>query len=547
MPCALSPASLNCLESSMTDSNFITSIILVPGITAALLFGVFTYLYRQSREAFFRIWQLAWAAYTVSYALQGIYYSGLSDGILIGTAGKLLFYSVPFLIYVSTDTLRGRQFLWRPLHLGIAAALVLWVLWTVPFTMRSEAAMVHIGGHPISASPDIAAFVLLSIAAWKFLAAGRKQRSTGYKMLSASVFLWGLLLLAREFHSIMEIVFANVGHFLGPIPQMLMGIAMMMVLYESDRSNVQENLLAFSNLEIDFSRVLSTEELSPSMHKLLDRLIRLAHTDRAFLYVLEPFRSVLPSSQVGFGESFLQTVEAQVGASMASVLKIQSRDSQAQLQSIPISVLRSQADPHLVNLGELLAESGNTSLTALAIATPDREVGVLILPNRRETSFSGSQRGLLVSLAMQMGTTLEKYALLNEAQRRTKEFQMLTEIGQAISARLHQDEVFSAVHKELTRLMDTTTFYIAFLDGDELRFEFESEDGVLLPKRSRKVINGFSEHMIRTGEALLIEADLEPVRDRLGVVAIARPAKCFCGVPIVIGSKPLGVMAALHY
>ncbi len=34
----------------MSESTFITSIIIVPGIIAALLLGVFTYLYRQSRE-----------------------------------------------------------------------------------------------------------------------------------------------------------------------------------------------------------------------------------------------------------------------------------------------------------------------------------------------------------------------------------------------------------------------------------------------------------------------------------------------------------------
>ena len=41
------------------------------------------------------------------------------------------------------------------------------------------------------------------------------------------------------------------GHMLGPMPQMLLGIAMVMVLFENERNAVQENALAFSTLGVD--------------------------------------------------------------------------------------------------------------------------------------------------------------------------------------------------------------------------------------------------------------------------------------------------------
>src|SRR5437899_5903869 len=47
------------------------SMIIVPGFVALLLFLVFTYLYEQSRQDYFRAWQLGWAAYTLHYALDG--------------------------------------------------------------------------------------------------------------------------------------------------------------------------------------------------------------------------------------------------------------------------------------------------------------------------------------------------------------------------------------------------------------------------------------------------------------------------------------------
>jgi diguanylate cyclase (GGDEF)-like protein len=58
--------------------------------------------------------------------------------------------------------------------------------------------------------------------------------------------------------------------------------------------------------------------------------------------------------------------------------------------------------------------------------------------------------------------------------------------------------------------------------------------------------NGFTEYIIRTGEPLLIESELEQVRSKLGVDFVPpRPARSFCAVPIFLGGKPVGVMAAM--
>ncbi|MBV9573859.1 MAG: hypothetical protein JOY93_07365 [Acidobacteriales bacterium] len=41
------------------------SLALAPATIALLMFLVFTYLYRQGRQPYFRAWQLGWAAYTL--------------------------------------------------------------------------------------------------------------------------------------------------------------------------------------------------------------------------------------------------------------------------------------------------------------------------------------------------------------------------------------------------------------------------------------------------------------------------------------------------
>src|SRR6202021_4190701 len=74
----------------------------------------------------------------------------------------------------------------------------------------------------------------------------------------------------------------------------------------------------------------------------------------------------------------------------------------------------------------------------------------------------------------------------------------------------------------------------------------EVENDKILPKRSRKFENAFSEYVMRTGQPLLIRSDLEKTRARLGITyRPERPAKCLCAAPILLGNKPAGVMVAM--
>src|SRR5437868_8767298 len=194
----------------------------------------------------------------------------------------------------------------------------------------------------------------------------------------------------------------------------------------------------------------------------------------------------------------------------------------------------------------VLAEENIRHLTAVSLQTREHNFGVILFPHAQLRVFGSSNLRLLIGLALQIGLTLENYVVMHDAQRRTKEYELLTQIGQAISSRLDQDEVLRTIQKELGQIFDTSEFYIAFQEGDEIRFELETEKDKILPKRSRKTTNGLTELIISTGKALLIRSDLEKIRERLGAVQVGgEPAKCFCAAPIMLGGKPAGAMVAM--
>src|SRR5579872_18996 len=134
---------------------------------------------------------------------------------------------------------------------------------------------------------------------------------------------------------------------------------------------------------------------------------------------------------------------------------------------------------------------------------------------------------------------------IHATRRRIREYQTLTQIGQAVTARLDHDEVLRTVQRELGRICDTRSFYIAFRHGDEVHFDLEVRDGEILSKRIRPTRRGISEYILEKREPMLVRNNVAEKRKQLGLEPNQHPTRSFCAVPIFIGGKAVGVMAAI--
>src|SRR6202167_4835109 len=522
-----------------------TGLVLIPGAVALLVFLGFTYLYEQNRHNYFRAWQLAWAAYTLHYGLKAVeYFRGASP--LLSFLSSLLVVAMALCIFVSTRLMKEPfQLKWYDVALRVAGALLAYL------DLRAQKASGVFNETP-SPLPaylrlEVALAAMLLYCSFHFYRYAFRRNSVAFRMLAFSLALWGALIGAGQFHQPFLEVVGQFGGFLGPIPQMLLAIAMVMVLFENERNAVQENALAFSTLGIDPRKLLTAADLVPSLQTFVERLVAPLPSRRAVFFVSQQWRNTVPSVQKGFSAEFLEKLQ-----------KTQAGDYIAELAYrrggvVTFHHLRELEEPLPVLSGgkfeickQTLLTEGIADLMAVSLQTREHNFGVLLFPHAERRMFGSSNLRLLIGLALQIALTLENYVVMHEAQRRTKEYELLTEIGQAISSHLNQDEVLRTVHVELGQIFDTSNFYIAFQEEDEIRFELEIEGSVVLPKRSRKVGNVFTEYILRTGDPLLIESDLEQVRSKLGADFVPpRPAKSFCAVPILLGGKPAGVMAAL--
>jgi diguanylate cyclase (GGDEF)-like protein len=524
-----------------------TGMVVIPGAVALVVFLVFTYLYEQNRHNYFRAWQFAWAAYTLHFALKAVeYFQGPSP--LMSLLSSLALVAMAICIFVSTRLMKEPfRLKWYDIALAVAGVLLAYL------GMRAEVAAA-LNEKSALASPylrylrlEVGLAATLLYCSFHFYRYAFRRNSVAFRTLAFSLALWAALMGAGQLRQPFLDVAGQLGGFLGPIPQMLLAIAMVMVLFENERNAVQENALAFSTLGVDPRRLFSASDLVPSLQAFVDRLVAPLPSRRAVFFVSQQWRGTVPSVQKGFSAEFLEKLQ-----------KTQAGDYIAELAYrrggvVTFRNLRELEEPLPALSGgkfeackqALLAE-GITDLMAVSLQTREHNFGVILFPHAERRMFGSSNLRLLIGLALQIALTLENYVVMHEAHRRTKEYELLTEIGQAISSHLDQDEVLRTVQVELGQIFDTSNFYIAFQEEDEIHFEMEIEGGFIVPKRSRKASNGFTEHIIRTGEPLLIEADLEQTRSKLGLDFVpVRPARSFCAAPIFLGGKAAGVMAAM--
>ncbi len=488
---------------------------------------------------------MAWAAYTLHFGLDEWSKASPANRPLELVA-SLLLVAMSLCILVSTRVTR------RMTHSERAKALhPRWYEWLVgvagvgmsvwDFVSRGTATLANPHLHL-----EIGIAAVLAYSSFHFYLAAQRRSSPAFYLLCLSLAFWAILMLLGQYRPGLSEVFGVSGQ-LGPIPQMLLGIAMVMVLFENERNAVQENALAFSTLGVDPMRLLSADDLAPSMQSILDRLVAPLPTNRAAVCISERWRAVLASVQLGFSPEFAANLDTSGAGEYICELAYR-RGGFVTFRNVP-----EMSEPLPVFPGgrfehfrRAMAAENIRNVTAVSLQTREHNFGVLLFPHAERHLFGASNLRLLIGLALQIGLTLENYVVMHDAQRQTKEYKLLTQIGQAISSRLDQQEVLRTVQKELGQIFDTSNFYVAFQEGDHIVFHLDVEGGNAQLLRKRPVANGLTEYILRTGQPLLIRSDLNRARERLGVTFTPqRPARSFCGVPILVNGKASGVMVAM--
>ncbi|MBE0538479.1 MAG: GAF domain-containing protein, partial [Ignavibacterium sp.] len=125
----------------------------------------------------------------------------------------------------------------------------------------------------------------------------------------------------------------------------------------------------------------------------------------------------------------------------------------------------------------------------------------------------------------------------------------LYKISTAVTSLQNINELYAFIHSTISELMRAENFYIAIYhqETDTVSFPY-FVDQVDAPPIERKAGRGLTEYILRTGEAHLIDAELDlKLREAGETSLIGEPTQIWLGVPLKFENKTIGAIVVQDY
>ncbi len=174
-------------------------------------------------------------------------------------------------------------------------------------------------------------------------------------------------------------------------------------------------------------------------------------------------------------------------------------------------------------------------------------LGVINIQSYNQHAFNQDDLAFVVTVASQAAIAINNARLFQERGRRIEELATFNEIGQALSAATHPDDLVELIYRQTSRLLDTTNFYIAIYDEERNLIEFP-----LVYERNVRIMigplqseNNLTSAVIRSRTPLLLGTDMP---DRFAELGFRVPEgynqlpRSWLGVPMIAADRAVGVI-----
>jgi diguanylate cyclase (GGDEF)-like protein/putative nucleotidyltransferase with HDIG domain len=497
--------------------------------SAVLLAAFFVHVYSQKRQPYLLVWAMGWV-FIGFHFIAPFVYSQPSPVRQFDAVGEWLL-AIGGLAFYGAARLYARLKVEMRAMVLAAAIAALWALayargwWNVPLGLGVALL-----------------FVLIARIFWQ---EGRKQESRGDVLLAATFIFWAILRIVIVFQSRIEFLAGRDLVSLVLLPELFSGVLMVMAVYEEERRRVERNMLALSNLNLATSSFVGGE-IQKMLAQALDRVLNVVRIPAGAL-CLHYGDTQGPTSVVvtGLNDSFCSSIQkddldryvVNLVARLGGLVVLRNLEADKDYEAL-------EKEEAFKKLRKLMLEQWQRTVVGISLQAKERVFGVLLLGTPDNRNFAPAELRLLLALGHQIGMAVENSYLIQQTSRRSEELHILNEIGRALSSTLDLDTLFDRIYSEMQRLLDVSSFYIAFFDhkSDRVRFELEIIDGDRHPKRARQAGNHLTEYMVRTKQPLLIRDHFAEETERLGVKP-NQTAGSFCGVPLILYDRAIGVMA----
>ncbi len=188
------------------------------------------------------------------------------------------------------------------------------------------------------------------------------------------------------------------------------------------------------------------------------------------------------------------------------------------------------------------------SMIYLPLIAQERVLGILSIQSFKKNAYTEQHLSLLENLAAYTTIALDNanaYQVINqqehEVSERAAELVTINHITQALSTQLDKDRLIQLVGDQVRELFKAPIVYVSLLDRTSMMLQFPYTYGEEAKPRPFGV--GLTSRIIRSGEPLLINEDMEGNRAKLGIEQVGRMSASYLGVPIPSGGQVIGVIS----
>src|SRR5579885_802066 len=494
-----------------------------------LLVGAFfAYIYSLKRQNYLLCWTLGWAFYSLHY-LDPALSPWIGTNSALSALNQAFFGFAGLCFFLGAQLYTRQKFSLKP---TIAAAVAL-AAWSAANAF-----------HAFSISSFVPSSLVYIAVGYLFWQESRHHETLADRLIGTAFTAWGLIILLFFVLPSVQRLIGDALPTVSAIPLAFVCMLLVMAVYEEEKRRVERNMLALSNLNLATSSFVGGE-IQRMLAQALDRVLGVVRLPSGALF-LHHGDTTGPTSVVSAGipDEFCRATQEEglddylVGLVSRLGGLLGFRD----LRDDNLTALEN--DEPLRRFRELALQHGLRSVVVISLQAKEQAFGLLLLGTPDSRRFTSAELRLLLALGHQIGMAVENSYLIQQTSRRSEELHVLNEIGRALSSTLNKEDLLRKICEELRRLFDVENFYIASLDPvrDELAFDLEVIDGMLLPKRSQPVGNHITEYIIRTRQPILIREHYAEEVKKLGVEP-TRTRGCFCGVPLVAYDHAIGAMA----
>jgi len=199
---------------------------------------------------------------------------------------------------------------------------------------------------------------------------------------------------------------------------------------------------------------------------------------------------------------------------------------------------------------EAIAANPNVTQSYLGvpIISGERVIGVISVNTYTKNAYTEDSVRLLSTLANNMGVALENANLFDETQQllkvteqRASELSAISTVSQALVAETELDSLIQLIGEQMRVIFNADIAYLALLDQSQKMINFPYQYGDNFP--SLKLGEGLTSTILKTGEPLRLNQNMDEESQALGVHRVGRRALSYLGVPIKSGKETIGVLS----